>query len=436
MNKKRLAVWLTILAIAAITVVGGVRYYKYHHNTALPAPVENSGGSSSTSTTATTVSSSIAFIYENDRFQGGDPYNNAEFVLYDTADGSSTTLKAFDASFAPLSDVWQWKTSDGMPIVLSTIYNNTATTSEIEFFDPQTDTVNSTTIVHSPIIDPNASIGISSMAEKIAYCDDEGQFIVLNAEDGTKRTFDSLPAPACYTGAAAQGPLFLRNGTSLYYVVTPLINEKTGAYTFSQIWKLDFTTGTDTRASWIDVRPTNYRISPDGTQFADIQYGGFTIRDLAGGPEDPAYDQSSAIDSLRIARDVTLPKGAVVGDIMFTQDGKGVFYYTFTYSTTTGGSEQPGNYELGYYDSIADKNYYPLSGSFPKIIGMNLLGSLDKDHLVYETIAVPFMGTSQAGHIIASTGSSSLYIQGVDSAPKLIDTGIAGFSLKSFLFSK
>lgn len=435
MHGKQLTAWLISLTIVGIAIIaGGAWYYKADHKSGAPAPVENSG--TSASTTVATASSSVALIYENDRFQGSDPYNDAEFVLYDATHGSSTTLKAFDASFAPLSGTWQWKTADGMPIVLSTIYNNTASTSEIEFFDPQANTVNDVTITRSPIIDPNASVGISSAAERIAYCDDEGQFIILDAKGGSKKIFDSLPVSACYTGEEAQAPLFSRNSDSLFYVTMPVTEQGPSTSTSPQVWKLDIASGTDNRASWLEARPTNYRVSPDGTQFADIQYAGFTIRDLVGGPDNPAYDRSSAIDSLKIARDVTLPNGVVTGDIMFTQDGKGVFYYTYTYSTTANGSEQPGNYELGYYDIAADRNYYPLPVPSRPIVYLTLLGAFDKDHVVYETIAVPFRGTSEAGHIITSEGSSSLYIEGVNSAPTLIDTGIAGFSVKSFLLSK
>ncbi len=443
MNGKRPAVWLIPLAIAAIAAAGGILYYASRHGGHPSVAPENPGASAAASASSAsgasapaTTSPSVAFIYENDRFQGGNPYNDAEFVLYDASTGSSTTIKAFDASFKPVAAAWQWKTPDGAPIILSTIYNDTATTSEIEFFDPRANTVNDTVIVRSPIIDPNASVGVSSAGETVAYCDTEGRFVIFDAQHGATQAFDSLPAPACYTATATQPPRFSRNGTSLYYVAAPLINEGTGTSTPSEVWKLDLATGTDTRSSWIDVSPISRRISPDGTQFADIQYGGLTVRDLVGGPDDPAYDHSSAIDSLRIARDVTLPRGTVVGDVMFTEDGKGVFYYTYTYTTEAGGAEQPGNYELGYYDIAAGENHYPLPQPPGKITYLNLLGGLDEHHLAYETIAIPFTGTSQAGHIIASAGSSSLYLEGVDSGPTLVDTGVAGFSVKSFLLSE
>ncbi len=442
MGRKKY-VWIALLIIAAIAAVAAEIWLsaaRSNHASPGTAAVAGTSSSSTAFTTAagpeTSSSPSVGFIYENDRFIGGDPYNDAEFAVYDTHNGTSETLKAFNASFATSTQPWQWNTPEGTPIILSTLYDGTPSTSEVEFFDPQKDILNDVSITRSPIIDPNASVGISSASELIAYCDDEGQFTVLNAETGSSSVFDSLPTPACYTGEESNNPYFSRDGASLSYVTIPMTEQGPDTTTSPQIWKLDLANGTTARSSWLTVPPMRSRVSPDGTEYAYLQYGGFTVRQLIGSAGNPVYDNPGSLGSLKILGDATFSATDTVGGAVFSNDGKGVFYYTSSYAVNAGGGTSPSGYALGYYDIAEERNYYPLPAPQQPIAILTLLGALDKDHLVYEATAVPFSGTSQAGHIITRTGSSSLYLQGVDAPPTLVATSTAGFSLKSFLISK
>ena len=67
------------------------------------------------------------------------------------------------------------------------------------------------------------------------------------------------------------------------------------------------------------------------------------------------------------------------------------------------------------------------------MVSVNLLGAADENHFVYEAVYEPFSGRGEPGHVIERSGSSSLYLQSVNGDPLLVDTSVAGFSLKSFL---
>lgn len=416
---------ILFVVLIIVLIAGGFWYYTAHR----------SAGSQTqpTQTHATSLaptSSPEAIIYENNHFSGlgTDPYNNAEFVLYNIATQTSTILKSFNASFGKLQGPWTWKTPDHFPIVLSTIYNGTSSASQIEFFDPQNNDVRDITISRSPIINPDTSVGISSAAEEVAYCDENGQFTVLDAGSNTKHVFNQ--AQACYTGAGAQGPQFSRDGKSLFYMTIPFTEQGYNVGSSSVPWKLNLATGAITSTSLFAFSPISGRISPDQAEYADIEYAGLSIRQLNASVDVPAYNQVTTLNSLKIVKDLTLPQNENIGDVMFTLDGKGVFYYTFASPAGDGLN----NIQLGYYDVVAGENYYPLPLPTQPIIFLNLLGATDKDHLVYQATAVPFSGTtSQGGHIVLSAGSSSLYLEGVNTKPIFIDTSVAGFSLKSFI---
>ena len=430
-NQKRFTPIVIALLITAVVLIAcGTWYYEAHHAKSPIAPQ-----SATIQMTTTTSTPSLAIIYEADHFYGQDPFNSAQFVLYNITTGTSTILKSFDASFQKLTTPWTWTTPNHAPIVLSTINNNTSSTSQVEFFDPQKNDVRDVALSRSPIISPEASIAISPLAEEVAYCDSDGQFALLNAESGEQTIFGN--AQACYAEEEAQPPQFSSDGMFIYYATVPSTENgyKVGSSSIS--WKLDLASGVVTSTSFLAYPGTYERTNPDQTEYIDAEYAGFSIRQIVGSVENPAYSQDPGmIESLKILHDVTLPETAAIGNAIFTMDGKGVFYYTETLGAVNSTNGTTQNIQLGYYDIPNEKNYYPLPLPQQPIVDINLLGATDKSHLVYQATAELFGGGSMAGHIIQSEGSSSLYIQGASTSPAFIDTSVAGFSLKSFLISE
>ena len=426
-SPKRIVLAIVVVVAVLAVATGGFWYvHRLSQNGTTAATVPTNGAAVASSSMA---SPAVGFIYENDDFTGADPYNHAKFVLYDLTHQTSTVLKDFDADFAAPSGTWRWHAMDGNPLILSTDHSNDNELSFVTFFDPSSGFQTSTRVSHSDLVSFGTDLVISTRDEKVSYCDQDGAFTVFDVASGRSRQY--LNAHVCYTDFSAGQPFFSRDGKSLIYWEVPFTDEGGESADAPIPERLDLQSGAVSTTTYLEADNLG-RLSPDGTKYILVSYAGFSIRDVAGKIEDPAYMSDNDLASLKTLYDITLPSSTSVGAAVFATDGNGVFYYTDMTDPVT---NEFGDFALGYYDILTKTNHYPMPLPSGQATGINLLGATDKEHLIYSLIKEYFSGGWEPGHVTDVSGSSTLYLQGLDTPAVPIDNSVAGVSLKGFVIS-
>ena len=406
-----------------------------------PSPMQHT--SAPIAATATTTAASTAagpqfgVIYENRRFikpaSVFSAFSANDVVLYDFSTGATTTLKAPNGYFTSTPPAATWSNLNGSPILLVSARDIDATHTDLSVWNMNSLLTSDTMVDHSSVVNPYSSSAYAPSMGKLAYCGPNGEYIVLNLSDFSYTTLSStsITQILCQVAFSGNPPVFSPDGSVIYTSEASANESGTPTGTVTPV-KLTIKTDTVTPLTSYAAF-TQRGLNTDRTRYVDPISTGFVIYDTSTTDLERASLTTIESTAPVVARQTLNLSGALIGNAVFTVDGKGMFYYTTALGGTSG--VKP---ELGYYDLVQKKNYYPIDFPRMAISTIDLLGAYDENTLLLSIASEPFEGqmNSQTGAVISERGSSTLFRATSKGVFTAIDSNSEGFDLQSFVKGK
>ncbi len=384
----------------------------------------------------------VGVLFQNKRYTLHDNFPDNEIKLYDFDSGATTIIKEYKDDFQTDKTLEGWTMPNGQPITLIDAHDVDASHTKLSVFEPSIGQIQRV-IERSDIVSPYVSMAFLPSRKLVSYCGTEGEYIIENIETGI-RTMPNNNMPLCQVAYNASQPHFSANGSAIYFNDLPV--PETGAEKNYLIYKkLDLETGVisdvSSLANTFHNYPNSSMMNPEHSLFLETLQNGFRVRDIH--TLDIEHSETTEIDTMPIVTEVVLvPPGAnvTIGKGVFTQDGKGLFYYTLIGSSDPSNvNNEPTRFALGYLDLQTYTNTYPISlpdsdnQDAQLFQGVQTFDAFDNNSLLYAVTRVPFRATSRGDLTTRSQGVSKLYAVSSSGVAHLIDTSSYLFETISFV---